>query len=377
MATWMRDCRHFKGDRPCLPHKEHGVECAPECAHYDPVPARVLIVKLAAPGDVLRTTCCLAALESRWGTRPHVTWVTMPEAATVLEGHPAIDDVLVVREGGVLPALAASMRFDLVFNPDADRLSCALAASADAAERRGMTSGADGWAEPLDEAAEQWFGMGLDDTLKRANETTYAEHLHAMLGVDMGERLPRLVLGAEERAAAEEIGRALGLVRDSGPLIGINTGAGSRWQHKQWTEDGICELSERLLDRGMTVALLGGAEEVERNARLAERLEGRAVHAGCEHPIRRFAGLLGLCDVVVTGDTLALHLALAMGRSVVALFGPTSMSEIEIPAPGSKVASEEMDCLGCYLARCDLDPHCMNTLPASRVEEAVLQCIAD
>ena len=63
--------------------------------------------------------------------------------------------------------------------------------------------------------------------------------------------------------------------------------------------------------------------------------------------MRHFAALLGHCDVVVTGDTLAMHLALALGRRTVVLFGPTSAAEIELYGLGEKVVPD-MACLSCY-----------------------------
>jgi heptosyltransferase-2 len=57
------DCRHFRGDVPCTPHKKDGVHCE-SCPFYDPVDKKILIIKLGAIGDVIRTTPLLHRLES-------------------------------------------------------------------------------------------------------------------------------------------------------------------------------------------------------------------------------------------------------------------------------------------------------------------------
>ena len=49
------DCRHFRGDMPCVFHKKTGVHCE-GCADYDPLKERILIIKLGAIGDVIRST---------------------------------------------------------------------------------------------------------------------------------------------------------------------------------------------------------------------------------------------------------------------------------------------------------------------------------
>ncbi|MEK6566078.1 MAG: hypothetical protein AABZ41_05160, partial [Bacteroidota bacterium] len=60
MIPLKTDCRHFRGDIPCKPHKQFGVHCIDEegkdCIHYDRVDKKILIIKLGAVGDVIRTT---------------------------------------------------------------------------------------------------------------------------------------------------------------------------------------------------------------------------------------------------------------------------------------------------------------------------------
>jgi heptosyltransferase-2 len=62
-----RDCRWFRGDVPCKPHKQFGVHCVDEqgrsCEHYDRLTSRILIIKLGAIGDVIRTTPLLHRLK--------------------------------------------------------------------------------------------------------------------------------------------------------------------------------------------------------------------------------------------------------------------------------------------------------------------------
>ena len=53
--NYKADCLHFKGHIPCKPHKESGYHCE-NCPSYTPVSKRILIIKLGAIGDVIRTT---------------------------------------------------------------------------------------------------------------------------------------------------------------------------------------------------------------------------------------------------------------------------------------------------------------------------------
>ncbi len=155
------------------------------------------------------------------------------------------------------------------------------------------------------------------------------------------------------------------------PLIGFNTGAGGRWELKQWRLEGFLELAERVhRDMGGQVLLLGGKAERDRHAFLTARSAVPVFDAGNDNDVRHFAALTACCDVVVSGDTLAMHIALATGRRTVVLFGPTSAHEIELYGLGEKVVPE-MDCLGCYKERCDFIPNCMDLIGVDHVAEAV------
>ncbi len=76
------DCRHFRGDLPCRPNKEHGYVCH-NCSVYAPVQQRVLVVKLGAIGDVIRTTPLLRRLRQEYPRRPAARARSRPLAAAV------------------------------------------------------------------------------------------------------------------------------------------------------------------------------------------------------------------------------------------------------------------------------------------------------
>jgi ADP-heptose:LPS heptosyltransferase len=121
--------------------------------------------------------------------------------------------------------------------------------------------------------------------------------------------------------------------------------------------------------------LLGGPGERERNDRLKRASPVRLLDPGCDNTARHFAALLSHSDVVVTGDTLAMHLSLALGKRTVVLFGPTSAAEIELYGLGEKVVPD-MGCLSCYKTSCDFVPNCMDLISTDMVEDAVLRQFA-
>jgi heptosyltransferase-2 len=92
--------------------------------------------------------------------------------------------------------------------------------------------------------------------------------------------------------------------------------------------------------------------------------------AGTDNPLRDFCARVDLCQAVVTGDTMALHVGVALGKKVVALFGPTSAAEIELYGDGAKVFTDQLDCLCCYSA-CNKVPNCQDLISVEMVVQAL------
>jgi heptosyltransferase-2 len=361
------DCRHFRWDRPCAPHKRAGYTC-PGCPEYDPAGARLLMVKLAAVGDVLRTTALLPAVRKAWpGAR--ITWLTQPAARDLFAGNELVDEVLTCDDALTAARLQVE-QFDAVLCPDADPQAAVLAAAARTRLRRGFSMDERGRVVPLGAGAQHWLRMGLDDRRKRANRDTYQKLIADVLEVDAAAiGRPVLVPRRDDREAARAWRATLGF---GGALVGLNTGAGGRWLYKQWTLEHQRTFVREMSAAGAGVVLLGGPAERERHRELLAGAGGSTVFdAGNDNSYSRFAALVELCSALVTGDTFALHVACAREVPVIALFGPTSAAEVELYGKGEKIVPPDLDCLCCYLPVCDVEPHCQALIEPHAVIAAV------
>ena len=364
------DCRHYHSDRPCRPHKLRQRICA-TCVEYDPVRTEVLIVKLDAIGDVLRTTSLLQPLKTVF-PNSRITWLTKANAADLLLHNPRIDCVLPFDASALL--VLQTKQFDLVINPDTSETACRLASLARARERRGFWLGEGDRICWSNAAAQSWYEMGLDDRRKQSNRRTYQSILLDLCGLPAGEHPIFWHVSGEEGAFARRFEETHGVPPRPALRVGLNTGAGGRWTWKKWTIAGFEGLIHRVLEASADtrVLLYGGPEEIDRNARLRQIDPLRVVDTGAGNTLRQFGALVDLCDVMVTGDTLGLHVATALGKHVVALFGPTSSAEIELYGRGVKIAPEGMECLCCYLNDCEVRPACMERIGVEEVARAVL-----
>lgn len=301
----------------------------------------------------------------------------MDSSAELLENNPLVAKVH--RFPGTALMELMTRRYDKVINLDNSERSCQLATLAQSRHKIGFGFNPDGHIEPLSDAARAWFEMGLFDDIKRRNRRTYQEIALEICGLPTDRRDLHLHLTHEERAWARSLAARLG-VQERVPVVGMNTGCGARWPHKKWTEDGFVALIGMLyqhggrLDQTPQVLLLGGPMERDRNARILERAGYPVIDTGSDHTLRRFCSLVDLCDVVVTGDTLALHAAAALRKRVVALFGPTSIAEIDLYGRGIKLVSDA-PCVGGYRTECDVSPTCMERIAPQQVFDAVSEML--
>jgi ADP-heptose:LPS heptosyltransferase len=349
------DCRYFLGYKPCIFKRE-----CDGCPEYSPYGKRILIIKLAAMGDVLRTTPLLRGLRKAYPDC-HITWLTEPDVMPMLQGIAEINRLLAYSPDSILQMETES--FAEVYCFDKEPRATALAMKVNAKRKVGFGMSPFGNVMPLNKESEYAFELGINDPLKfRLNKKTYPELIFECAGLPYAEPQEYVFpdLSAEIEEARSDL-QSLG-VRPGSLKIGLNTGAGEIFAAKKWTEGGYAELANRLIeDFGATILLLGGPCEVERNARIAEQARFPLVNTGNDNSIRNFCGIVGNCEIIVTGDTLAMHLAIGLKVPVLLLMGPTCHQELELYGRGAKVISD-FECSPCYLSVCSEEVSCMQAI---------------
>ncbi|TVM03146.1 MAG: glycosyltransferase family 9 protein [Candidatus Brocadia sp. WS118] len=358
------DCRFFASEKPC----RFKLDCSVDdtCPQYQSMGKRILIIKLAAIGDVLRTTPILPVLKEKY---PHsqITWITDSSSLSVLEENPFIDRLLTANYENALRLQVE--KFDVLICLDKDTVAASLASLVKAEQKLGFALSEKGHLYPLNKEADYLFRLGVSDELKFwQNKKTYQQLIFEALG--LGEKYGEYVINLPRKYTSygEQLVKQWGI--SNGRLtIGLNTGAGKRFATKRWEIGGFVELADRLSnDLKAHVVLLGGPEEIERNKEIASRTKFPVIDSGCHHSLKEFMGLIHQCHLIVTGDTLALHLAIALKKLVVTFFGSTCHQEIDLYGRGQKLIAG-VDCAPCYKGSCDT-MICMKRINADGVFHA-------
>ena len=357
-VNYRSDCLHFRGHVPCRPHKEKGVHCQ-GCPDFLERQGRLLLIKLGAAGDVIRTTPLLEPLRREYPGRA-ITWVTdFPELVPAI-----VEDVVALDAAGLV--WLEQVKWDLVINLDKDRQACAVAAAVRTDRRIGFTLGKDGICQPVTEgvtpamasAVQSKFLTGIFDDVNQACTLSYPQEIFAICGYSFT---------GQEYVLDRPVPPPRFDLPQGKPVVGLNTGAGGRWPSRLWPEEYWQQLSADLQTRGYTVLLLGGPQEDEKNTRLA-RSTG-AVYPG-HFDLPTFIGLVDHCDLVVTAVTMAMHIALGLGKKLLLFNNIFNPHEFELYGRGMIMAPEQT-CTCFFQPRCTNTNFCMETLKAPAVAEQV------
>ncbi|MFZ9949706.1 MAG: glycosyltransferase family 9 protein [Gemmobacter sp.] len=155
------DCRHFRGELPCTPNKLSGCICT-NCTHYDKITKRILIIKLGAIGDVIRTTPLVEKYRTLY-PGCHITWIThTPDILPKKE----IDSILSFSFTSVYTL--SHKHFDIAINLDKDQEACMLLADINAIEKFGFIW-RDGHLNTANNLAEHKIITGLFDNESKIN----------------------------------------------------------------------------------------------------------------------------------------------------------------------------------------------------------------
>ncbi len=359
------DCKNFNGYKPCFP----GTDCLDECVEPRPRGTRILLINLDAMGNVLLTTSLLPAIKRKY-PQSHLSWITEKNAYHLLDNNPFLDAVYVW--GPESWMVLREMKFDVLMNVDKSNRSCALAMEIDSKKKFGFGLNRDSVIVPLNKEAEYVYRMGLNDHLKfRENQKSVSQVLTEAMALRYQRDEYVLNLSKEEVEFGEKYGEEVGL-SESSFVVGFNTGCSPLYPNKKMTIEQHLVLIDELARRaGIQMLLLGGPEDAERNAEICRRMGAKVINTPTTEGIRRGICYENLCDAVVTGDSLGLHLAIALKKYVIVWFGVSCWTEIDLFDRGVKLIPEGLACSPCWKRECPYNLECIQMIDLERIVREV------
>ncbi len=358
------DCRLFTGYKPCV-HKR----ACDGCDKYEPVKKRLAIVSLEALGAVLRSTCLLQPMKRKY-PGSHITWITYKSAANLLKHNPYIDRVIELE--GNTSHLVQYLEFDAVFAVDKSLEAGALAQTIRAKERFGFGLNRDGVIVPLNPEAQYQYEVGLSDELKFfINEKPETQQITESMQLEW-KRDPYVLAKTPEEEALVKSRRAA-LLQGKKGVIGYNTGCSLLFPYKKFTVEHSIDVIRmwRRAYPDWVVALLGGREDSERQLAMKEAFKDDplVVNTPTSEGLRSGILWMDAADLVLSGCSLGLHIAIGLRKPVICWFGVSCAQEIDTYDRGVKIKAD-VSCTPCWKKSCNNEPKCYNRVSTDEIEKA-------
>lgn len=345
------DCIFFRGDLPCKPHKEHGYHCK-GCPAYIKIETRILIVKLGAIGDVIRTTPLLRRIRKEY-PNAKITWLT--NTPSILPSA-EIEEILKYDFKSVL--YIQQVHFDVLFNLDKDKDACALSHTIKADKRFGYTL-KDGVPFPMNELANHKYATGLFDDISKSNTKSYVQEIFEMVGWEFD--------GEEYVFENHESDGYNWTFKNTKKRVGLNTGCGDRWTTRLWSDDNWLQLIQLIQSKGYEPVLLGGEQEHQKNTTFAQKTG--ATYLG-HFSLPQFINLIYQMDIVVTQVTMAMHITVALQKKIVLMNNIFNPHEFELYGRG--VIVEPTKACDCYFdGTCIHGESCMKDIAPEVILEEI------
>jgi heptosyltransferase I len=362
---------------------------------------RILLVQLSAFGDVIHSIPLLNQLRQRYPAA-RIDWLTKPVIGELIQHHPAINRVIpfhdeawrrplrggsdALRKFWRLGRELRAGRYDLVVDLHGQIRSAACAWFAGAPVRIGFdrpnpevnaasprklpeTAYRHGW-----NGARECAWLGYTHRVALETLDVHAVDRNLRLGLPLG-LAPQPVdfsfpIPDAAGARADEILSEYGIGENAEFVL---LAPSTVWDTKQWKTEGFAAVARYFLDKEMPVVLIGAGKDSETCRAVARDAPGVADLCG-RTSLSELAALVRRAALVVANDSGPMHLAVALGRPTVSVFGPTDPLWIGPYRQPSAVVSAGLACSPCYLRqlrRCPNDHACMTGIaPAAVIAQA-------
>ncbi|MGD9644231.1 MAG: lipopolysaccharide heptosyltransferase II [Pirellulales bacterium] len=339
--------------------------------------SRILLIKPSAVGDVIHTLPLLVKLRRRYPAA-RIDWFITPENSDLVRAHPALSSVVLFPRRqyarfGISPAATIGVlrllrelrraRYDLVIDVHGQARSAAFTLATGAKFRVGY--------ERAREAA--WLAYSHRVKVPTMDRHAVERYLWVadLLKLDHDEpdftiHLPNQI---EQRAKA--------LLADSGlagePYAVI--APGTTWETKYWAPERFAQVARHLSSRGLRPIVVGAPSDRQRCHTVTSLCPGAVDLAG-RTTLAELAAIMRDAAFCVTNDSGTMHLAAALARPLVAVFGPTSPLRTGPYKRPEAVVRLDLDCSPCYLRKMRHCPHghrCLRDLTSALVIERIEQ----
>ncbi len=305
---------------------------------------RILFIRLGSLGDVVLTTPAIEAVKKAY-PEGNIDYLVKKEYAVLLSGNPHIREVIPFDNsgshkgiGGIFK-MAKSLkerRYTHIIDLHSNLRSRAISA---------LTGKTKTLRYKKQALKRRLILRGFSFRTQHVVDT-YLNALNS-IGIRGEKTVPQIYLTSEEIESARHF-LEKNAVGKNEKIIGLNPGA--KWPTKQWPEKKFIELGKKLADSDKyRLIIFGGKEESATAQSIAKEIGTAALSVAGRMNLKESAALMAECDLFVSNDSGPMHMAVAVGVPVIAIFGPTVQAFGFSPLGNSMVIENDIACRPCSL----------------------------
>jgi heptosyltransferase-2 len=342
---------------------------------------RILVSRLDRIGDVVLSMPSIEAVRKQY-PESYLAVMTRPSTASLLEGHPWIDEVIPYfyekngRHSGLLGGIRfirelVLRRFDIAFILHPSHRAHWAPFLAGIPYRIGLNSH-----DPF--LLTKPVPDRRKDGLKHEADTTL--DIVRAFGVPIpAEKTFSIATSYEDEVFVSETLAKAGIA-GSETIAAFHLGASC--VSKRWSAERFIELGKRFLElRGARIIVVGGSEEKELGRIFQERVGASVLDLTGQLSLKQLAELLRRCAVLVSNDSGPVHIAAAVNTRTLTIFGrnKSDLGPVRWRALGAghEVIQKDVGCAVCLAHRCTIDFECLKAVSVETVWEALNAMIAD
>jgi mutator protein MutT len=295
---------------------------------------KILIIKLGAKGDVVRTLSILESIKDKYKDS-EIYWVTKKDSIELFNNNPYITKVFSI-------PFETKESYDILYNFDIEDDATKLAKEIKADKKFGFYSEND-YPAPFNFASEYYINTIFDDEIKKNNKKTYQEMMFEVAELPYKKELGLIYLNDEETEYGERFLRENNI--DKNRLIGMHIGSAPRWPSKTWHEDNIIEFIKKSKSKRFEILLFAGPNDKQRLDKIIDRLNKEDIIVFKNNPNntdRQFFSLINICSKIISSDSFALHVGVALKKQVIGLFFCSAVHEVETYNILKKIVAESL-----------------------------------
>jgi heptosyltransferase-2 len=318
-------------------------------------------------GDAVMTVPALRALRQLL-PNAHITLATRSWSTGLFDGADFLDDLLIYdRKPGVFMAPLRQARewrrrsFDLAILFQNAFEAALIARVARVPLRLGYATQHRGFLLTHSLSLPQWHNS--------RHESFYylniIAHLETLLdgSSKILDREPvfNLSVRDDRRAKAFEFLRASG-GSEGHPIVALCPGSINS-RAKRWPAERYAALADRFIEEmGADLLLIGTAEELDVSQEVRQHMRNEPLMLTGKTDLAQAVAILSIVDLLVTNDTGPAHIASALGRPTLVIFGPTNPLTTRPLSPVAEIVRHPPDCAPCMLRDCPIDHRCMTAI---------------